>query len=81
MQFLRITWTCGLGPTLASVVPLRSCWLMLIALSLLGLVANPLNRSVDMHLVKMLSTLILTDLEELEVAKWTGARGKNSKKR
>jgi hypothetical protein len=42
----------------------------------LGLAANPLNRSVDMHLVKMLPTLILTDLEELEVAKWTGARGK-----
>jgi hypothetical protein len=54
---------------------------MLIALSSLGLVANPLNRSIDMHLVKMLSTLILTDLEELEVAKWTGARGKNSEKR
>jgi hypothetical protein len=29
-----------------------------------------------MHLVKMLPTLILTDLEELEVAKWTGARRK-----
>jgi hypothetical protein len=29
-----------------------------------------------MHLVKMLPTLILTDLEELEVAKWTGAGGK-----
>jgi hypothetical protein len=42
------------------------------------LAANPLNRSVDMHLVKMLPTLILTDLEELEVAKWTGARGKGS---
>jgi hypothetical protein len=27
----------------------------------LGLAANPLNRSVDMHLVKMLATLILTD--------------------
>jgi hypothetical protein len=26
----------------------------------LGLAANPLNRSVDMHLVKMLPTLILT---------------------
>jgi hypothetical protein len=51
---------------------------MLIALSSLGFVANPLNRSVDMHLVKMLSSLLLTDLEELEVAKWTGARGKNS---
>jgi hypothetical protein len=34
-----------------------------------------------MHLVKMLSTLILTDLEELEIAKWTGVRGKNSEKR
>jgi hypothetical protein len=34
-----------------------------------------------MHLVKMLPTLTLTDLEELEVAKWTGARGKNSEKR
>jgi hypothetical protein len=45
-------------------------------MSSLGLAANPLNRSVDMHLVKMLSTLILTNLEELEVAKWTGARGK-----
>jgi hypothetical protein len=47
----------------------------------LGLAANPLNRSVDMRLVKMLPTLILTDLKELEVAKWTGARGKNSEKR
>jgi hypothetical protein len=54
---------------------------MLIALSSLGLAANPLNRSVDMHLVKMLPTLILTDLEELEVAKRTGARGKNNEKR
>jgi hypothetical protein len=54
---------------------------MLITLSSLGLAANPLNRSVDMHLVKMLPTLTLTDLEELEVAKWTGARGKNSEKR
>jgi hypothetical protein len=34
-----------------------------------------------MHLVKMLPTLILTDLVELEVAKWTGAKGKNSEKR
>jgi hypothetical protein len=34
-----------------------------------------------MHLVKMLSTLILTDLEELEIAKWTSVRGKNSEKR
>jgi hypothetical protein len=54
---------------------------MLIALSSLGLSANPLNKSVDMHLVKMMLTLILTDLEELEVAKWAGARGKNSDKR
>jgi hypothetical protein len=51
---------------------------MLIALSSLGLAANPLNRSVDMHLVKMLPTLILIDLDELEVAKRTGARGKNT---
>jgi hypothetical protein len=51
---------------------------MLIALSSLGLAANPLNRSVDMHLVKMLLTLILIDLDELEVAKRTGARGKNT---
>jgi hypothetical protein len=43
--------------------------------------ANPLNRSVDMHLVKMLPNLILTDLEELEVAKRIGARGKNNEKR
>jgi hypothetical protein len=50
----------------------------LITLSSLGLAANPLNRSVDMHLVKMLSTLILIDLEELEVAKWIGARGKTT---
>jgi hypothetical protein len=49
---------------------------MLIALSSLGFAANPLNMSVDMHLVKMLSTLILTDLEELEDANRTGARGK-----
>jgi hypothetical protein len=49
------------GPTHTFVVPLLSCWLMLITLSSLGLVANPLNRSVDMHLVKMLPTLILTD--------------------
>jgi hypothetical protein len=53
---------------------------MLIALSSLGFAANPLNRSVDMHLVKMPLTLILTDLVELEVAKWTGTRGKNSEK-
>jgi hypothetical protein len=51
---------------------------MLIALYSLGLAANPLNRSIDTHLVKMLPTLILTDLEELEVAKWTGARGKTT---
>jgi hypothetical protein len=50
---------------------------MLIALSLLGLAANPLNMSVDMHLVKMLPSLILIDLEELEVANCIGARGKN----
>jgi hypothetical protein len=49
---------------------------MLIALSSLGLAANPLNRSVDTHLMMMLPTLILTDLEELEVANRTGARGK-----
>jgi hypothetical protein len=54
---------------------------MLIALSSLGLAANPLNRSIDTHLMKMPSTLILTDLEELEIAKWTGVRGKNSEKR
>ena len=54
---------------------------MLIALPPLGFAANPLNRSVDTHLMKMLPTLILTDLEELEVAKWTGARDKNSEKR
>ena len=53
----------------------------MIALSSLGLAANPLNRSVDMHLMKMLPTLILTDLEKLEVAKRTGARGKNNEKR
>jgi hypothetical protein len=34
---------------------------MLIALSSLGLAANPLTRSIDTHLVKMLPTLILTD--------------------
>jgi hypothetical protein len=38
-----------------------SCWLMLIALSSLGLAANPLNWSIDTHLMKMLPTLILTD--------------------
>ena len=78
MQFLRISWTCGLGPPHASVAPLQSCWLMLIALSSLGLAANPLNKSIDTYLMKMLPTLILTDLEELEVAKRTGARGKNT---
>jgi hypothetical protein len=77
MQFLRISWTCGLGPTHAFAAPLQSCRLMLIALSSLGLAANPLNRSVDMHLVKMMLTLILTDFEELEIAKWTSARGKS----
>jgi hypothetical protein len=41
-------------------------------LSSLGLAANPLNRSIDMHLIT-LSVLILTDLEKLEVANWTGA--------
>jgi hypothetical protein len=50
---------------------------MLIALSSLGLAANPLNRSVDTHLIKMLSTLVLIDWERLEVANWTGARGKS----
>jgi hypothetical protein len=61
MQFLRISWTYGLGPAHASVAPLDSCWLILIALSSLGLAANPLNKSIDTHLVKMLSTLILID--------------------
>jgi hypothetical protein len=32
--------------------------------------------SVDMHLVKKLPTLILTDYERLEIAERTGARGK-----
>jgi hypothetical protein len=54
---------------------------MLISLYSFGLAANPLNKSIDTHLMKMQPTLILTDLEELEVAKWTGARGKNSEKR
>jgi hypothetical protein len=49
---------------------------MLIALSSLGLAANPLNMSIDTNLGKMLSTLILIDLEELQVANRTGARGK-----
>jgi hypothetical protein len=53
---------------------------MLIALSSLGLAANPLNKSIDTHLMKMLPTLILTGLEELEVAKRTDARGKNNEK-
>jgi hypothetical protein len=44
----------------------------------IGVSANPLNRSVDTHLMKMLPTPTLTDLEELEVAKWTGARGKTT---
>jgi hypothetical protein len=61
MQFLRISWTYGLGPTHAFTAPLDSCWLMLIALSSLGLAANPLNKSIDIHLVKMLPTLISTD--------------------
>jgi hypothetical protein len=46
----------------------------------LGLATNPLNRSIDTHLMRMQPTLILTDLEELEVANWTRARGKNSEK-
>jgi hypothetical protein len=61
MLFLRISWTYGLGLSHAFVAPLQSCWLMLIALSSLGLAANPLNRSVDTHLIKMLSTLVLID--------------------
>jgi hypothetical protein len=61
MQFLRISWTYELGPTHAFVAPLDSCWLMLIALSSLGLAAIPLNKSIDTHLVKMLPTLISTD--------------------
>jgi hypothetical protein len=42
---------------------------MLIALSSLGLAANPLNKSIDTYLMKMLPTLILTDLEELRLPK------------
>jgi hypothetical protein len=42
----------------------------------LGLAANPLNKSIDMHLVKMLPTLILTGLKRLYDATRTGARGK-----
>jgi hypothetical protein len=49
---------------------------MLITLSSLGLATNPLNKSVDTHLVKMPPTLILTDWERLEDANRTGARGK-----
>jgi hypothetical protein len=45
-------------------------------LSSLGLAADHLNRSIDMHLVKMLPTLILTDRERLEVANRTGSRVK-----
>ena len=78
MQFLRISWTYELGPTHAFAAPLDSCWLMLIALSSLGLATNPLNRSIDTHLMKMSSTLILTDLEGLEIAKWIGAREKTT---
>jgi hypothetical protein len=70
MQFLRISWTCELGPTHASAAPLRSCWLMFIAWSSLGLAANPLNRSIDLHLMTLLLSLILTD------ANWIGAREK-----
>jgi hypothetical protein len=36
----------------------------------LGLAANPLNRSIGMHLMTLLPTLILID------ANWIGARGK-----
>jgi hypothetical protein len=39
-------------------------------LSSLGLAANPLNRSIGMHLMTLLPTLILTDVN------WIGARGK-----
>jgi hypothetical protein len=78
MQFLRISWTYGLGPTHAFAAPLWSCRLTLIALSSLGLATNPLNRSIDTHLMKMSSTLILTDLEGLEIAKWIGAREKTT---
>jgi hypothetical protein len=45
-------------------------------LSSLGLAANPLNKSIDTHLMKMLPTLILTDLERLLDANRAGARGK-----
>jgi hypothetical protein len=34
-----------------------------------------------MHLMKTMSTLILIDLEEIEVANLPGARGENSEKR
>jgi hypothetical protein len=43
-------------------------------LSSLGLAANPLNRSIDTHLVKMLSILIFIDLEKLGGTNWAGAR-------
>jgi hypothetical protein len=61
-----------LGPRIrthhASAAPLRSCLLMSIVLSLLGLAANLLNRSIaTMHLMKTLTIPILTDLEKLEV--------------
>jgi hypothetical protein len=49
---------------------------MLIALSSLGLAANPLNKSIDTHLMKMQTTLNLADQERLEAANRTGARGK-----
>jgi hypothetical protein len=66
----------GLGPTHSFTAPLRSCWSMSITLSSLGLATNPLSRSIDTNLVKMSLTPILTDLERLEVANRTGARGK-----
>jgi hypothetical protein len=50
---------------------------MLIALSSLGLAANPLNRRVDTHLMKMLSTLILTAYDRLQDANRTCAKGKS----
>ena len=49
----------------------------MITLSSLGLATNPLNRSVDTHLVQMPPTLILTDWERLEDANQTGAKGKS----
>jgi hypothetical protein len=83
-QMLEIDWykswgsfgPVGYGPTHVFAALLWSCWLMLIALSSLGLAANPLNRSVDTHLMKMLPTLILVDWEKLENANRIGARGK-----